>query len=246
MSAEEFATAIEPLLPVFTILATGLISILVAWLTAVMTRRSEQAKITADNDREAKRLAHEKALADADRNQAKEVAEQQRADAAAEGQRAAAAEEARRAKDTAELFFGMALYIESQDPSMGDDARFEHYFAERWPSFEIDLRRAAGTLADAQLRNRLLALVSAITDTEVASFHGSNPKGWASWLTDMGADLSMTASRGEEPDSELLERYDSFFGSFTEVNQYREELWETQRSERQDQLRDISRQERGR
>lgn len=232
MSAEDFATAIQPLVPIMTILATGLVSLLVAWLTAVMARKSERAKIAADDKREKERLEHEAALAAADRDRAKEIADEQRAASDAETQRIAAAEEARRAKDVAELFFGTIAYIDAHDPSAGDDRRFDHYVTERWPSLEIDLRRAIGSLTDGELRNRLLAIISAFTDSEVISYHGSNPKGWASWLADMAADLSMTASRVEQPDAELLERYSSFFGSFTAVNDYRQDQWETQRAER--------------
>lgn len=244
MTSEDFAAGVDALLPVLTILATGLVTIFVAWLTAKSTRKTEQARIQADKEREAARIAHEKSLALQESERVESAVRQQRADAEVAARELAATEEAARAKTVAELFFSVILYIESQNPELGDDRRFEHYFAERWPSFEVDLRRAIGALKGGELRNRLISLVSAITDTEVASYHGSSPKGWASWLSDMAADLAMTASRAEEPDSELLERYSGFFVSFTEVHTYREEQWEMQREARQDQLRDIARQER--
>lgn len=244
MTSADFVAGVNALLPVLTILATGVVSIFVAWLTVKSTRKTEQARIQADREREDARIAHEKSLAQDEVERAQAALSQQRADAEVAAKRVAAEEEAARAKNVAELFFKVILYIKSQDPKRGDDARFENYFEERWPAFEVDLSRAIGALKDGELRNRLSNLVSAVTDTEIASYHGSRPKGWASWLAGTGADLAMTASRMEQPDSELLERYKSFFDSFTDVNAYREEQWELQREARQDHLRDIATQDR--
>lgn len=244
MTSEDFAAGVDALMPVLTILATGVVSIFVAWLTAKSTRKTEQARIQADKEREEARIAHEKSVAEGEIERAEAAARQQRTDAEAAARKVAAEEEAARAKAVAELFFGVTLYIESQSTERGDDPRFEFYFADRWPEFEVDLRRAIGALKGSELRNRLLNLLSAITDTEIASYHGSSPKGWAGWLSGIAADLAMTASRMEEPDSELLERYDGFFDSFTDVYAYREEQWEMHREARQDHLRDIARQER--
>jgi hypothetical protein len=244
MTSEDFVAGVDALLPVLTILATGLVTLVVAVLTAKSTRKTEQDKMEAEKARDKARFAHEKSVALADLERAELVARQQRDDAEAAARKVADEEEAARAKAVAELFFGLILYIESHNPEQGDDTRFDKYFAEQWPTSEVDLRRAIGALHDGELRNRLINLVSAMTDTEVASYHGSSSKGWVGWLSDIAVDLAMTASRMEEPDSQLLERYDAFFASVTDVYTYREEQWETQREARQDQLRDIGRQER--
>lgn len=244
MTSEDFAAGVDALLPVLTILATGLVTIVVSSLTAKSTRKTEQARIKADKEREDARLAHEKSVAQAEIERAESAARQQRADAEDAAQKVAAGEEASRAKAVAELFFGVILYIESEDPKQGDEASFQNHFAERWPTFEVDLRRAIGVLKDSELRNRLISLVSALTDTEIASYHGSSAKTWAGWLSDIAADLAMTASRMEEPDSELLQRYGRFIDPVTEVNSYREAQWEVHREAREDQLRDITNQER--
>jgi uncharacterized membrane protein YqiK len=57
---------VTALLPVLTILATGLVTIVVAWLTARSTRKTEQAKIKAEKEREEARLAHEKSVSRAE------------------------------------------------------------------------------------------------------------------------------------------------------------------------------------
>ncbi|RII93291.1 hypothetical protein DZF98_04785 [Clavibacter californiensis] len=134
------------------------------------------------------------------------------------------------------MFFAVILYIDSQDTER-DTQVFEYYFAERWPGFEVDLRRAIGGLKDGTLRNRLDSLVDSATDTEIQTFHGSSPKGWARWLSDIAADLAMTASRMEEPDGELVGRYKAFFDSYTEVYMWREDRREADRGMRRDQLR---------
>lgn len=243
MPAEDFAAGVDALLPILTILATGAVTTFGAWLTAKMTRKNDQVKIQAEKEREELRITHEKELAQGEIQRAQEAARAEQAAAAEAASLAAAREEAARAKSVAELFFGVILYIDEQNPERGDDPQFDTYFADRWPTFEVDLRRAIGSLTNGSLRNRLISIVDAATDTESASYHGSSPKAWAAWLMDIGADLAMTASRMEEPDAELLGRYESFSDSFAFVNEYRQELWETARSHRQDQLRDIRQQE---
>jgi hypothetical protein len=237
VTSQDFAAGVNALLPVLTILAAGLVTIAVAMVTARATRKNEQAKIAAETDREKARLAHEKDLAEAAAERVVSAAQHVRADAEAAAIKVAAVEEAGRAKAVAELFFEVIRFIDSHDPPR-DHEWFEAYFAERWPALEIDLRRAIGALKDENVRNRLIALVSVESDYEIASFHGSSAKGWAGWLADIGADLALTAARMEEPDAELLDRYKSFFESYTEVGMWREDRREADRGTRRDHLRD--------
>ena len=216
-SADAFAAGVDALMPILSILATGTVTIVGGWATARWTRRNDKLKLEAEREREKDRLAHEDAVA----VRALESADKR---AAEEGAETEARNQADLAKNVADRFLEIVRLVRDHDPDRGHDADFSAYFAHHWDTEkEIEFRREIGMLTDGRLRDRLNNLVMAMDDYYMASFNGSREKGWARWLSEMGASFALSAARRQEPDSDDVDGYNKFFETFTHVWQERDE-----------------------
>ncbi|WP_435092249.1 hypothetical protein [Clavibacter michiganensis] len=206
-----------------TILATGAVTAFVAWLSALLTRKNDAAKLKAEEAREARRLAHERSLAEATEKRLLAEASLIRDERNRHEEDVAAEAEAERAHTVSEILLSAYSYAVNWEPDRGDNMDYSEYFSDRWCVDIFELKRQVAKIKTSELRYQLNLLIESVDDSYMRSVRGSTPQVWTRWVLNIGYELATAAARRQRIDEEVTERYTAFFDVFTDVWQTREE-----------------------